>query len=91
MLCADSQRRPRARLPYFAFGEHDFIWIADFPDNITAAAAAVPVACSGMVKSQATSLLTVEEMDAALKKHFDYRPPGASGTPSAGTAPTRTR
>jgi uncharacterized protein with GYD domain len=61
---------------YFAFGEHDFIWIADFPDNITAAAVAVSVAASGMVKSQATPLLTVEDMDAALKKSVAYRPPG---------------
>ncbi len=70
---------------YFAFGEHDFVWIADFPDNVTAAAVAVAVAASGMVRSQATLLLTVEEMDAALKKDVDYQPPGSG---QAGAQPT---
>jgi uncharacterized protein with GYD domain len=62
---------------YFAFGEHDFIWIADYPDNITAAAVAVAVQESGMIRSHQTPLLTVEDMDAALKKRVDFRPPGA--------------
>jgi uncharacterized protein with GYD domain len=61
---------------YFAFGEYDFVWIADYPDSITAAAASVAAQESGMVKSHQTLLLTAEDMDAALKKHVDYRPPG---------------
>ena len=61
---------------YFTFGEHDFVWIADYPDDITAAAVAVAVHESGMVKSHQTPLLTAEDMDAALKKHVAYRAPG---------------
>jgi len=58
-------------------GKIYFIWIADYPDNITAAAVAVAVQESGMVKSHQTLLLTVEDMDAALKKPVDFRAPGA--------------
>lgn len=62
---------------YFAFGEHDFVFIADFPDNVTAAAVGISVAASGLVKSSETVLLTVEEIDAALKKQVHFRAPGA--------------
>jgi uncharacterized protein with GYD domain len=61
---------------YFAFGEHDFVFIADFPDTVTAAAVAIAVAEDGAVKSHATLLLTVEEIDAALKKPVHFRAPG---------------
>jgi uncharacterized protein with GYD domain len=61
---------------YFAFGEHDFVCIADFPDAETAAAVAVAVQESGMIKSHQTLLLTAEEMDAALKKSVEFRAPG---------------
>ena len=61
---------------YFTFGEHDFVWIADYPDHITAAAVAVAVQETGTVKSHQTPLLTVEDMEAAFKKHVAYRAPG---------------
>jgi len=61
---------------YFAFGEHDFVWIADYPDVATAAAVAIAVQESGMIKGHQTLLLTAEELDAALKKHVDFRAPG---------------
>ena len=61
---------------YFTVGDHDFVWIADYPDHITAAAIAVAVQESGMVKSHQTLLLTADDMDAALKKHVAYRAPG---------------
>ncbi|HLH12859.1 MAG TPA: GYD domain-containing protein [Methylovirgula sp.] len=62
---------------YFAFGEHDFVFIADFPDNVTAAGVAISVAASGTIKSHMTPLLTPEEIDVALKKEVHFRPPGA--------------
>jgi uncharacterized protein with GYD domain len=62
---------------YFSFGEHDFVFIADLPDAGTAAAVSIAVQESGMVKSHQTLLITVEELEAALKKkHAPYRPPG---------------
>jgi uncharacterized protein with GYD domain len=62
---------------YFAFGHHDFVLIADFPDNVTAAAVSISVAASGAIKSHMTLLLTAEEIDTALKKQIGFRAPGA--------------
>ena len=61
---------------YFAFGDYDLVSIVDWPDNVTAAGAALLLAASGMVKVKTTVLLTPEEVDAAVKVGGDYRPPG---------------
>lgn len=61
---------------YYAFGDHDVIAVFDAADNVTAAALALAVSSSGMIRTKITPLLTVEEVDAAVKKHPDYRPPG---------------
>jgi uncharacterized protein with GYD domain len=61
---------------YFAFGKDDFYVVVDMPDNISAAALALTVAASGRVSVDTTSLLTPAEIDAAVKKHPDYRAPG---------------
>ena len=61
---------------YFTFGEHDFVWIADYPDIATSAAVAVAVQESGMIKSHQILLLTPEELDAALKIRVPFRSPG---------------
>ncbi len=62
---------------YFAFGDHDVIAIFDVADNVSAASLALTVSSSGMIRTKITPLLTVEEVDAAVKKHPAYRPPGA--------------
>ena len=62
---------------YFAFGEVDAYIIADMPDNVSAAAAALAARASGGVISRIVVLLTPDEVDAATKKHGNYRPPGA--------------
>jgi uncharacterized protein with GYD domain len=62
---------------YFAFGEADVLGIAEFPDQITAAALSLVVNASGAVNFRSTLLLTPEEIDAAAKKSIAYRPPGA--------------
>lgn len=62
---------------YYAFGDHDFVLIADFPDDVTAAAVAISVAASGAVKSHLTPLLSAEEIDSALKTQVRFRAPGA--------------
>jgi len=66
----------RLEVFYYAFGDHDFVLIADFPDEVTAAAVAISVATSGAIKSHLTLLLTAEEIDSALKKQVGFRAPG---------------
>jgi len=61
---------------YYVFGERDAIVIGDLPDNVTAAGLAMAVAASGLVNIKTTPLLTVEEVDQALKKKVSYKAPG---------------
>lgn len=61
---------------YFAFGETDVVCMVDMPDNTAMAALAVAVSASGLVRTQVTPLLTVEEVDKALQKSVSYRAPG---------------
>jgi uncharacterized protein with GYD domain len=61
---------------YFAFGDHDVIAVFEVADNTAAAALAMTVSATGLIRTKITPLLTVEEVDAAAKKHLDYRPPG---------------
>ena len=61
---------------YFAFGSDDVVLIVDLPSNETAAAIAVSVCATGVVRLRTTPLLTVEEVDGALKKRVIYRAPG---------------
>ncbi len=61
---------------YFAFGDPDAIVILDAPDNVSAAAASVAINASGAVRLKTIVLLSPEEMDAAVKKTVNYRPPG---------------
>jgi uncharacterized protein with GYD domain len=61
---------------YFGFGDRDVYVIADFPDNESAAAMAVAVNSSGMVTTRTVVLLTVEEIDSAVRRSVEYRPPG---------------
>ena len=61
---------------YYAFGETDVFAIADLPDNVTTAAFALAVSAAGTAIVQTTVLITPEEVDQAVKKSVDYRPPG---------------
>ena len=61
---------------YFAFGDCDAYVIADIPDNVSVAAAAMAVNASGAVAVKTTVLLTAEEVDQATKKKVAYRAPG---------------
>jgi uncharacterized protein with GYD domain len=62
---------------YFCFGDSDVIIIGDLPDNNSAAAVSTVVTASGVVEAKIVVLLTVAEMDQALNKAPQYRPPGA--------------
>jgi uncharacterized protein with GYD domain len=62
---------------YFAFGGTDVIVIADMPDNVSAAAAALTVSAGGGATTKTVPLITPDEMDAAAKMQATYRPPGS--------------
>ena len=61
---------------YFAFGEDDLFIIADYPDNVSTAAASMIANASGASKVSVTVLLTPEEIDQTVKISGDYSPPG---------------
>jgi len=61
---------------YYALGEHDVIVIADLPNTVAAAALALGVSATGLVRTKTTALLTVEETDQAIGKKLDYQAPG---------------
>jgi uncharacterized protein with GYD domain len=60
---------------YFAFGGDDFVIILDLPSNVDMAATAIVAQASGTVKSRVTVLMTPEEVDQAVRKKVDFRPP----------------
>jgi len=60
---------------YFAFGDTDVYVVADYPDNVSVAAAALAVRRGG-AKVRTVVLLTPAEVDAAAAKKTTYRPPG---------------
>jgi uncharacterized protein with GYD domain len=62
---------------YFAFGNDDAYVTVDLPDNETAAAASLTVGEAGAATLKTIVLITAAEVDAAVKKHVDYRKPGA--------------
>ena len=63
---------------YFAFGDTDVYAVADFPDNVSAAAVSLAANSTGAVRAKATVLITPEEMDQAVQKSEGLRPPGVS-------------
>jgi uncharacterized protein with GYD domain len=66
---------------YYAFGKHDVVAIADFPNNAAAAGFAIAAAAGGEVKSLTTTpLMTAADAVSAMKKAggSSYKPPSAS-------------
>ena len=61
---------------YYAFGETDCYVIGELPDNATMSAVALTIGASGVVTLKTTVLMTPEEIDQAVKKTPNYRPPG---------------
>jgi len=70
------QQGGRLEAFYFTFGDADAIGTAELPDNVTTAALSLAINASGIVAVKTTVLLTVEEMDQAVKKQVSYRAPG---------------
>ena len=54
---------------YFAFGDYDVIAVAEFPDNVAAAALAMAIGGSAGISSyKTTPLLTMDEAIQAMRK-----------------------
>jgi uncharacterized protein with GYD domain len=77
VLKATEQVGGRLEAFYYAFGETDAYVIVELPDAVTASALSMAVNASGLVQLRTTPLLTVEEVDSAIKKSIGYRAPGA--------------
>ena len=67
----------RLECQYFALGEYDAFAIVDVPDHVSAAAISLAVTASGAARTKSTALLTPEEVDQAVNKKVQYRPPTA--------------
>lgn len=61
---------------YYAFGYTDVFCLVDLPGNVDAAAFALLVAAAGGATVKTTVLITPEEVDQAVRRTIDYRPPG---------------
>jgi len=61
---------------YFAFGDNDFYIIVDLSDNVSTAAVTLAGNVSGTFGIKTVVLLTPEEVDQAVRKTVDFRPPG---------------
>ena len=61
---------------YWAFGEHDWVLLADLPDNASATAFSLAVSRSVLLRVTTTSLVSAEEMDMALQKKPNFQAPG---------------
>jgi len=67
----------RLECQYFALGDYDAFVIVDLPDHVSAAAFSLAVTASGAARTKSTALLTPEEVDQAVNKKVQYRPPAA--------------
>jgi uncharacterized protein with GYD domain len=61
---------------YYAFGENDYYLIVDQPESVNVIAGTLIANATGTVKLKTTVLITPEEVDQAVKKTMDWRPPG---------------
>ena len=62
---------------YYAFGGADLYMVFDLPDATTAAAVSLVITAGGALSISTVQLITPEEIDAAVNKTVNYRPPGA--------------
>ncbi len=63
---------------YYAFGDDDFVWIADLPDEVAATAVSLKVSAGGTATLRTTRLLEPELIDKAMNVGVDYTPATAS-------------
>ncbi|MGW0040357.1 GYD domain-containing protein [Rhodococcus sp. NPDC003348] len=61
---------------HFAFGGDDLYVIGEVPDEVAAASMSIRTAAAGAARTNTVALLTPEQIDEAVKRPADYRPPG---------------
>lgn len=61
---------------YYAFGYYDVLGVFDAPDDASAAALSLLINSTGNVNVRLKPLLTLEDLDEAVKKTPSYRAPG---------------
>lgn len=61
---------------YYAFGGSDLYVLGEVPDEVAAASLSIQTAASGAAKTQSIALITPEQVDEAVRRPADYRPPG---------------
>jgi uncharacterized protein with GYD domain len=63
---------------WWAFGEHDGVFLLEAPDNVTAVALAMAVGSSGQISTETIPLLDMEEAQEAMRRAgtATFRPPG---------------
>ena len=61
---------------YYAFGYYDVLGVFEAPDDASAAALSLLINSTGSVNVRLKPLLSVEDIDEAVKKSPSYRPPG---------------
>ena len=61
---------------YYAFGDNDYYLIIDMPEKVNAITGVLVANATGTVKLKTTVLITPEEVDQAVEKTMDWRPPG---------------
>ena len=60
---------------YYSNGEQDFYIIVHLPDHVSSTSITLAGNASGTFRIRAVPLLTPDEMDTAVKKQIDFRPP----------------
>lgn len=63
---------------WWAFGDHDGVYILEAPDNLTVVALAMAVGASGEVSSETTVLIEMDEAQEAMRRAaaVAFRAPG---------------
>ncbi|MFH1330080.1 MAG: GYD domain-containing protein [Actinomycetota bacterium] len=61
---------------YYAFADDDLYIIADLPTNADLAAVCLAINSTAGARVKANTLLDVDEIDEAVRKAVQYRPPG---------------
>ncbi len=62
---------------WWAFGEHDGVFLLEAPDNVAVVALAMAVGASGQISTETTALLEMNEAQEAMRRAATatFRPP----------------
>jgi uncharacterized protein with GYD domain len=62
---------------WWAFGEHDGVFLLEAPDNVAVVALAMAVGASGQISTETTALLDMDEAQEAMRRATTvaFRPP----------------